>query len=234
MLEYQQGDFMEAVNYNDFLEKLEKYKQKSLYIERNQFDEKIQKLLISDLYVSKELKNIKINNFKITEFSEFSLYEYETENYLKKEKVSTVVIVIDGKPVIKIEHSENKLNGLTYSNDIYSLYEENTKYLVNKTSINSMVIGDTKTTTVDLLSRKDSVIREYIQRQIRFYKNKDEVLSFCIDSEMLLYNETCFENRLNIIRSEINKNLLTFKDKFNSLLGLEYVKEYKIHRKQGQ
>lgn len=234
MLEYQQGDVMKAVDYNKILEKIKKYKEKSLFIERTEFDEKIQKLLVTDLHVSKEYKNIKIKNFKITEFSNFYLYEYETENYLKKENIKTFVIVIDGNPVIKLEHSENRLNGLKYSNDIYYLYEENTKYLINKTAINSITIGDAKTVTVDLLTRKDSMIREYLQRQIRFYENKDEVLSFCIDDEMLLYNEMCFENRLNIITSEINKNLLAFEDKFNSLLGLEYVKEYKIHRKQGQ
>lgn len=225
---------MEAVNYNELLEKIKKYKEKSIFIEKEYFDEKLQKQLISDLYVSKEIKNVKIKNFKVSEFSDFSLYEFEIENYLRKENVNTVVIVKDGNPVIKIEHSENKVNGLIYSNDIYSLYEKDTKYLLSKTSINSIIIGDAKTIRVDLLSKKDTAIREYLKKQIKFYQKEDEVLSFCIDDEMFLYNEGCFENRLNIITSEINKNILEFKDRFNNLLGLEYVKSYKIRKKQGR
>lgn len=222
---------MKELNYETIKNKIDTYYKEKLILE-NKIENDVEKKMILFNVFGNLNQDLEIKDLYILELiGNINILKYTTVNNEKNNRVETIVFVKDDNPIFKVEHHEQKNKDTVYCDTCYTVYEENSCYLMNKLHTTTLTNDNFSTSEVTIINRVDPNIREYYQKKYKFYQRDSKVIALKTKNKMYIEMDAGYENILltaekliNGISSKVIKNLE------NIILG-DQVKEYKISRR---
>lgn len=221
-----------TVNYDEVKRDIDSYYNSKLKVERKIENLDEQKKILTTIFGNIEM-NFEISDFYVAELiGDVNILKYKTFETTKNKKVEIMVLIKDNKPIFSVKHHERKDKLVTYFEDSYSIYEEDSHYLINRVDITNITSGEFVTSNVKLLNKTDTNIREYYKKEYTFYINDVRIVALKSDSDMYISSEANFENKCIIALKRINNTLARVIDSLENIIVGDKVKEYRIHRKK--
>ena len=211
-----------------FYEKLDKINSlvsNKPFIEKEITDDKEKKRLIDELFKTKLPDDTLFAHFKIKIFKPYSIYDYYIIDDKKMVKTRNVVLVKNGKPVVKMNYAIKFVCGIEYVEDSYSLYCQNSNYLEERIT-RKMLNSDTfSKMDISILESNDndyflnSYELYYSNRELSAIKSKDN-MSLATENSCLLMQEI-IDDKFNTINNKFDNSI-------ENNLGMESTNIYHI------
>lgn len=216
-----------VVDYNDLKDRI---LDNSVSIKRFDDQEKIGSIMIPIIGKDKYLKN-KISDLEVMEASDLLIYKFESVNTETNKQLDNILICRNNLPLVSLEHNSKELMDVSYVEDSYIIYHNNTSRIKSKINISSLKSDDIENTNVLILDSDSFAPSSYYQKKYRFMIKDDEVLSLMTDGNMFLLGEALFSLRRDNALECIGKILDKINTRIDSLLDND-VKKYQISRKR--
>lgn len=226
---------LDLLTKKEVLEKLHNNFFKHGYLENKITDEHEKLNILYSTFGKDFNKDLLIEGFTTYMADDILVLNYDTTNYEKRKNTKNIVLIKDGIPKFKMEHSiiynfDNDDD--TYEEENFYTYGDEKGFIESKLSIKNTCIDSTKITTILTLNRRVSTIREYSRHKYDFYYDNDDLVFVKIRDNMYSATELKYNQRLENISDKINNISKIISNKLDSVLGIDNVKVYKVKRKQ--
>ena len=232
---------MKKINFEEYKTNFEKCKQSlDNYVDK----EALSTIEVADIWVDdpynnlnfifkhglpdkSSVKNMVIKSFSDYNFSNLSLYEYDTVNLDKTKLYNNIAVIKNNKPIFFASHT-NFFNGKQIIvEDIYTTYFEENGKIDNKIKVVYDERGESKTTIISLTSKPLKTGPEYFLKTYKFNEYDNNLLSVEFDDSIYKKDNIVVDNILNKIE-EVSLNI---KRSFDAIVENDQVKKYEIKRK---
>lgn len=222
---------MKLLNYEDIKNKIVKYYSEKLKIERKIEDEDKQKQILTTIFGRID-QDFEIKDFYVMELiGDESILKYTGIDNEKNKEIENIILIKNSKPIFKLEHYEKKKKDTTYCENAYSIYEENSYYLMNKIHTTTITNQNFTNLTTIILNRTNHNIRDYYRKKYTFYLNNNNVIALRTNNSMYIETEVSFENILPTALKLINNSSTKIVNHLENITTEDNVKEYHVRRK---
>ena len=156
------------------------------------------------------------------ELNDITILEYETIDTSKNRKKDNILVINKECGMFKLEHYDNS----KYCEDTFSIYDVNNR-LLNRIYIEEIF----NVIKIKLLDKNDTT-NDYYKKDYTLYNEDNKVISLRLNDQMYFDFENGFNGRINTAIGLVNSVFNKINNKFDEILGIEKIKEYKILRKK--
>lgn len=222
---------MNELSYETIKQKINTYYKEKAILEKKVEDDNQKKSILANIFNSIN-QDLVIKDLYITELiGDINILKYKIIDKEKNIEIDTIVLTKDNNPIIKIENNSKKNKDTVYCNTTYSIYIENSHYLMNKFHTTTLINQNFATTKVTILNNIHHNTREYYQKEYIFYENNSKIIAIQFKNKMYIEMEAEFENTLLTAHKLIDSISSNIIRTLNNIIFDDQVKEYKINRK---
>ncbi len=224
-------EIVEKMNYRELLDRTSEYlKNSQISVEHEITDRKEMIAQLNRVFGSYWDKEVELSDMRLRQGGEYEFLDYTSK---KKDSTRNYVIVKNGRPLFKYEHTECNTHGFwgSYAEVKKSLYMEGTRRIENRVTEKTWGNNDVEVTDITILNYKGS---SYSRHNYTLYTTRVGIISFKNHDQIWIQGENTFDYRLESVIDTITKAKDKINDGVNCIFGGVCVKQYNIKRKNNR